>query len=81
MLLINLKALIERKAAVDGRRITYRTIEEATGIKKLTLTRIATNQGYNIKRKDLEKLLVYFDCEPNDLMTLIQANKKERTRK
>lgn len=78
MLLINLKALIERKSAVEGRKITYRTIEEATGIKKLTLTRIATNQGYNIKRKDLERLLIYFDCEPNDLMTLIRGKKPKK---
>lgn len=81
MLLINLKGLIERKSALEGRRITYQSIENETGIRKLTISRIAANPNYNIKRKDIEKLLVYFDCEPNDLMTLIQANKKERIRK
>ncbi len=77
MVLLNLKALIERKSAIEGKRITYKTIEEETGIKVLTLSRIATNHDYNISRKDIEKLLIYFDCQPNDLMTLIREKKKK----
>ncbi len=72
MLLVNLKALMEKKSAVDKRRITYKVIEEETGIKALTLSRIATNHNYNLSRKDIEKLLVYFNCQPNDLLTLIR---------
>ncbi|MDA8091909.1 MAG: helix-turn-helix transcriptional regulator [Nitrospiraceae bacterium] len=72
MLLVNLKAHIERKSAVEKRRITYKVIEKETGIKALTLSRIATNHDYNFSRKDLEKLLVYFNCQPNDLLTLIR---------
>jgi len=72
MLIVNLKALIERKGAVERRKITYKVIEEETGIKTLTLSRIATNHGYNFSRKDIEKLLLYFNCEPNDLLTLIK---------
>ena len=75
MLIVNLKALIERKSAVERRKITYKTIEQETGIKALTLSRIATNHDYNFSRKDLEKLLTYFNCQPNDLLTLIRENK------
>ncbi len=78
MLLINLRALIERKSAIEGKRITYDIIEKATGIKRLTLIRIATNHNYNIKRKDTEKLLKYFNCQPNDLMTLIPENSQKK---
>ena len=78
MLIVNLKALIERKSAIEGRRITYRIIENETGIKALTLSRIATNTNYNFSRKDLEKLLLYFNCQPNDLMTLIPENSQKR---
>jgi len=78
MLLINLKAMIERKSAIEGRRITYKVMESATGIKRLTLARLATNPSYNIKRKDLEKLLIYFDCEPNELLTLIKDTKPRK---
>ena len=75
MLIVNLKALIERKSAIERRRITYKVIEKETGIRALTLSRIATNHNYNISRKDLEKLLIYFNCQPNDLLTLIEEKK------
>lgn len=72
MLIVNLKALIERKSAIEKRRITYKVIEQEAGIKALTLARISSNQNYNLSRKDLEKLLIYFNCQPNDLLTLIK---------
>ena len=72
MLIVNLKALIERKSAIEKRRITYKVIEQEAGIKALTLARISSNQNYNLSRRDLEKLLVYFNCQPNDLLTLIK---------
>lgn len=71
MLIVNLKALIERKGAVEKRRLTLKVIEKETGIKALTLSRMSTNHDYNFSRKDLEKLLIYFNCQPNDLLTLI----------
>jgi len=72
MLIVNLKALIERKSAVERRKITYKVIEQETGVRALTLSRIATNHDYNVSRKDLEKLLLFFKCQPNDLLTLIK---------
>lgn len=72
MLLVNLKALIERKSAIEKSRITYKVIEQETGIKALTLSRIATNHDYNFSRNDLEKLLIYFNCQPNELLSLIK---------
>lgn len=77
MLMVNLKALVERKSAIEKRRITYKVIEKETGIKALTLSRIATNHDYNFSRKDLEKLLIYFRCQPNDLLTLIPEEHKK----
>ena len=71
ILIFNIKGLIERKSAVERRKITYKVIEQETGIKVLTLSRIATNHNYNISRKDIENLLLYFNCRPDDLMTLI----------
>ena len=74
MLIVNLKALIERKSALEKRRITYKVIETEIGVKALTLSRIASKPDYNISRKDLEKLLIFFNCQPNDLMTLIKED-------
>ena len=74
MLIVNLKALTERKSAIEKRRITYKVIEKETGIKALTLSRMSTNHNYNFSRNDLEKLLIYFNCQPNDLLTLIKED-------
>lgn len=76
MLIVNLKALIERKSAVERRKITYKVIEQETGVKALTLSRIATNHNYNFSRKDLERLLLFFNCQPSDLLTLIKEKEK-----
>jgi DNA-binding Xre family transcriptional regulator len=75
LLLVNLKALMEKKSAIEKRRITYKVIEEEIGIKALTLSRIATNHNYNLGRKDIEKLLLYFACQPNELFMLIEEKK------
>ena len=74
MLIVNLKALMQKKSALESRKITYKVIEQEIGIKALTLSRIATNNSYNFSRKDIEKLLIYFECQPNDLLSLIRGN-------
>jgi len=76
VLIVNLKALLERKSAIEKRRITFKVVQQETGIKALTLSRIATNHNYNFSRKDLEKLLIYFNCQPNDLLTLIKEEER-----
>jgi len=72
MVIVNLKALMQKKNAVEKRKITYKVIEQETGIKALTLSRMTTNHDYNFSRKDIEKLLVYFNCQPNDLLNFIR---------
>ena len=76
VLIVNLKALLERKSAIEKRRVTFKVVQQETGIKALTLSRIATNHNYNFSRKDLEKLLIYFNCQPNDLLTLIKEEEQ-----
>lgn len=76
MLIVNLKALMTRKSAIEGKKITYSMIEDKTGIKAMTLSRIASNPNYNFNRKDLEKLIIYFGCEPDDILTVIREEKK-----
>jgi putative transcriptional regulator len=71
MLIINLKHLITKKSARDRKRIYYKDISNATGIGVSTLSRIAIDHNYNISRDHIEKLCRYFECTPNDLITII----------
>jgi DNA-binding Xre family transcriptional regulator len=76
MLLFNVKALMAKKSAREKRKITYKVIEQEAGIHALKLSRIASNHDYNMARKDIEKLLIYFNCQPNDLMTVIREDEE-----
>ncbi len=71
MIIVNLKDLMVKKGAAEGRRLLYDDISQATGIGTSTLSRIANKPGYNIKAEHIEKLCFYFECSPNDLLTFI----------
>ena len=71
MLIVNLKQLIVKKAAQEGRRIYYKDISAATGITISTLSRIGIDPQYNVSRNHIEKLCQYFNVTPDELMTII----------
>jgi len=75
MIILNLKSLIKRKSKATGQRITYKDVEESTGINYATLSRINSTVGYNIKIDHIEKLCNYFNCTPNDLITIYPDEK------
>ena len=72
MIIYHLKDLMLKKAATSGgKKITYEDIEAETGISKVTLSRIASKRGYYTGMENIEKLCIYFDCTPDQLMTII----------
>ena len=58
------------KSRLEGRRVTYDTIREATGIVPSTLSRLAAGQSKRIDLLVLRRLCDYFDCAPGDLLVL-----------
>jgi len=70
MIIVNLKELIVKKGAVEGKRISYAEICKETGIGISTLSRIANKPGY-VKAEYIEKLCKYFSVTPDQLMTII----------
>ena len=71
MVIINLKELIVKKGAIEGKSIFYDDIKKATGIGTSTLSRIANKPSYNVKVEHIEKLCKYFECTPDQFMTII----------
>lgn len=68
----NLKQLIADKAFAEGRVITIKEIAEEIGVSRVTLSKVANSRGHvSVKSEYIEKLCRYFDCTPNDLMTLL----------
>ena len=75
MIRFKLKELIARKEFLDGSRVTLKKIAEATGINRMTLTKINTQTGYSTSTDTLNKLCVFFDCEISDLIEYVSEEK------
>lgn len=72
MVKFNLKELILKKAYEEKRKINLRDIAKETGISIGTVSRIANSMGdCNTTTDNFAKLCRYFDCTPNDLMTIV----------
>jgi putative transcriptional regulator len=74
MIIYHVKDLILRKSAVEKRKITFADVENESGVSKVTLSRLASNNNHNVRAEIIEKLCGYFNCTPNDLMTIIPDN-------
>ena len=70
MIIFNIKALLQKKSVIENKKYTYDDIEIATGIKRLQLTRLNTKPNYNTSITHIEKLCNYFNCTPNDLISI-----------
>ena len=76
MIVYNIKKLLKEKSIKDNKKYTYQDIENVTGIKKLQLSRINSTPDYNITGKHIEILCRYFNCTPNDLISIYDAPKE-----
>lgn len=69
MIKFRLRQLMEDRRMRTGETVTYRSIEEATGVSKTILTAMANQRMKQIGvDTTLDRLLTFFDCEPNDLI-------------
>jgi len=75
MIIYNIKKLLKEKSVQDKKKYTYKDIEAATGIKRLQLSRINSTPDYNITGKHIEILCRYFNCTPNDLISIYDEPK------
>ncbi|WP_231373012.1 helix-turn-helix transcriptional regulator [Thioalkalivibrio sp. AKL10] len=73
ILLLRLK-IKERIADLEfktGRRITLGEVAKATGINRMTLSKMVNHRGYNAQSENLDKLCRYFDCRIEELVEYI----------
>lgn len=66
----HLKLLIAHYEERTGNRLTYRDLSEATGISTNTIYKIANNQQRMVHLSVLERLLDFFHCDLEDLLSL-----------
>lgn len=71
MIRFKLAEMIEKKQFTDGRRIAISEIAAATGLNRMTLSKILNQKGYGTGTETIDKLCAYFGCEVSDLMEYV----------
>jgi len=66
-----LKQLLAEKEFNENRIVSLNELSTELGVARSTLSRIANNRGYGTQVEIIEKLCRYFNCSPNDLMTIV----------
>lgn len=59
---------MEKKQFQEGRRITVQEVAEATGVNRMTLSKILNTKGYSTGTDILDRLCAYFNCPVQDLV-------------
>lgn len=63
MIRFRLKELMADKGFRERRVITMIEVAEATGINRMTLSKIANHPGYSTVTENLDRLCAYFGCK------------------
>ena len=67
--------LLSEKQFKEGRRITLIELSEATGINRMTLSKMINHKGYSTVTDNLDKLCTFFECKIEDLIEYIPDEK------
>ncbi len=68
MIRFKLAEQIEKKQFIEGRRITVMEVSEASGVNRMTLSKILNQKGYSTGTDVLDRLCAYFGCRVEDLL-------------
>lgn len=77
MIRFKLGEMIEKKQFADGRRIAISEIAIATGLNRMTLSKILNQKGYGTGTDTIDKLCAYFGCKVEDLMEFLPGEQPE----
>lgn len=67
--------LISEKQFKEGRRITLIEVSVATGINRMTISKMINHKGYSTVTDNLDKLCNYFECNIDALIQHIPEGK------
>ena len=67
MIRFRIQELLAEKQFKDGKRVTLIEVSEATGINRMTISRMINNRGYSTVTDNLDKLCKFFNCKIEDI--------------
>lgn len=71
MIRFKLAEQMEKKQFRESRRLTVQEVAEATGVNRMTLSKILNQRGYSTGTDILDKLCAYFGCQVADLVEFV----------
>lgn len=72
MIRFKIQELLAEKQFKEGKRVTLIEVSEATGINRMTLSRMINNRNYSTVTDNLDKLCSFFDCKIEDIAEYIK---------
>lgn len=78
MIRFRVTELMAEKQFKEGRRITLVEVAAATGINRMTLSRMVNQKGYSTVTDTLDRLCTYFGCEVGDLAVHVPGEGAEK---
>jgi len=76
MLRYHIRELLDDKQFKEGRHITLLELAAATGISRVTLSKMVNQRGYGTLTDHLDRLCSYFGCPIERLVEHIQDPKQ-----
>lgn len=67
MIRYRIQELLADKQFREGRRVTLLEVANATGISRVTLSKMVNQRGYGTLTDHLDKLCTYFGCRLEEL--------------
>jgi DNA-binding Xre family transcriptional regulator len=67
MIRFRIQELLAEKHFREGRRVTMKEVCEATGISRVTLSKMVNTLGYGTLTDHLDRLCRYFECSLSEL--------------
>lgn len=68
MIRFKLAEMIEKKLFTDGIRMSISDVASATGLNRMTLSKLLNHRGYSTTTDTVDRLCGYFGCKVEDLM-------------
>lgn len=81
MIRFRLKELMADKAFKEQQRVTLEDVSQATGVHRVTLSRIANKIGYSTSTDVLDLLCDYFQCEVGEIAQKVWIENEEKCAK
>ena len=75
MIRFRIQELLAEKQFKDGRRVTVNELSAATGINRVTLSKMINARSYSTVTDNVDKLCKFFGCPVQDLMEYVEEDK------